>query len=280
MGGEFRSYGFEPGKKIALEVTHPDYKPAKAEQSLEAEGKVEMAINLKPIPKKGTVGGVVIDQDGEPIPNAQVSLTSKKTVEVTTGPEGQFKKEVSAGPVTVAASADGYLTGGRDVEVASDKEIQLEITLKPEPKEKLVEVKEDRINIKQKVFFETGKAKILPRSFDVLNQVASVLLETPRIKTLRVEGHTDDVGAADYNKELSQDRAASVRKYLIEQGISPERVDAKGFGETQPLVPNTNKQTRSLNRRVEFRIVDQGLEGGGDSAESGAGQQEEAHQAE
>jgi outer membrane protein OmpA-like peptidoglycan-associated protein len=263
--GTFLSYGFEPGKEVVVELSHPDYEAAEARQMIDGEGEVEMAVALKPVAKQGRVGGTVIDQDGKAIPNATIKLTGPDTATVSTGADGTFNRKVAAGEYTVAASAVGYLTGGRDAKVASNKELQLEITLKPEPKEKLVEVKEDRIRIKQKVFFETGKAKILPRSFDVLNQIGSVLLETPRIDKLRIDGHTDDVGAEDYNRELSQERADSVRNYLIEKsGISRGRLSSRGLGESQPLVPNVSDRNRSLNRRVEFRIVDQGLEASDD----------------
>ncbi|MFP4598541.1 MAG: carboxypeptidase regulatory-like domain-containing protein [Persicimonas sp.] len=258
--GSFHSYGFEPGSELSFEISHPRYKPAEASQKLDEEGEAELAVSLEPLPRKGTVGGVVIDQEGEPIANATLELTGPETEKVTADADGRFQLEVTAGDYTVAAHADDYLTGGRDAEVATNRELQLEITLQPKPEEKLVEVEEDRIRINEKVFFETGKAKILPRSFNVLDQVGSVLLETPRIKGISIDGHTDDVGADDYNMELSQDRADSVRKYLIEKGISPDRLEARGLGETEPLVPNTSKRNQSLNRRVEFRITDQGLD--------------------
>lgn len=215
-------------------------------------------LKLKPLPKQGTLIGVVIDQEGEPIPNAQVTITGPETVEATTGPQGRFETRATVGPYTVAATAEGYLTGGRDVELAKNKELQVDITLKPEPDEKLVEVEEDRIRINDRIYFETGSDKIQPRSFNVLNQVAAVLLENPRIQRIRIEGHTDDVGAEDYNLELSQKRAESVRSYLIEQGIAPGRLSAQGFGESQPLVPNVSQRNRGLNRRVEFKILEQG----------------------
>ncbi|MGM0555917.1 MAG: OmpA family protein, partial [Myxococcota bacterium] len=229
--GDFRSYGIAPGKEVTLTVTHPDYKSNKLTQIVENPEDYEVEVKLEPVAKLGIIGGTVIDQDGNPIPEATVTLTGPQERTVTTGATGKFSEKMRAGEYTIAVKKEEYLTGGRDAEVRGDKEVQVEVTLKPEPKEKLVEVKEDRIQINERVYFETGKAKILPRSFNVLDQVASVLLENPQIEKIRVEGHTDDVGADDYNLELSQDRSESVRTYLIEQGISPERLVAKGFGE-------------------------------------------------
>lgn len=255
--GTFISYGFAPGKQVAIQVSHPDYAPADARLMIDGPGELPLEVKLKSVVKKGTVSGTVIDQDGNPVANARVNLDGTDREQITTGANGRFTREVGVGDYTVAASAPGYLAGGRDVQVQADKAVQLEITLRPEPKEELVEVEADRIRIKQTVFFDTGKATIQARSFDMLNQVASVMLTYPSLKKVRVEGHTDDVGNQDANLRLSRERAQSVVDYLVEQGVSRERLQSDGFGSSQPLVPNSSPQNRSLNRRVEFKIVEQ-----------------------
>ena len=254
--GTFISYGFAPGREIVMTVSHPDYAPVEARQMIEGNGEVKLNIKLKAVNTKGKINGRVIDQQGKPVANARVQLNGAKDAQVTTDSNGNFQQELPAGSYTVAASADDFMTGGRDVEIAADKTLQLTISLKPAPKEELVEVEGDQIRIKQKVFFETGKATILDRSFDVLDQVGALLLSQPNIKKVAIEGHTDDVGADDLNLKLSKDRAESVLQYLVKQGVSAGRLSAEGFGETQPLVPNSSERTRSLNRRVEFKIVE------------------------
>ncbi|MEQ8280658.1 MAG: OmpA family protein [Deltaproteobacteria bacterium] len=126
----------------------------------------------------------------------------------------------------------------------------------PDVKLKLVEVKRDigKIEIKQKVFFDTGKATIKSRSFELLNEVASALKSAPTM-TVLVEGHTDSVGSNSMNMGLSQRRADSVRSYLLEQGVEPERLTAIGFGEEKPIDTNRTKKGRERNRRVEFTIT-------------------------
>ena len=121
----------------------------------------------------------------------------------------------------------------------------------------LVKVTKKKIEILEKVFFKTNKAVIKPESFEVLNQVAEVLVRYTYIKRLRVEGHTDDKGRDAYNLKLSQARADSVREYLINQGVEEERLEAVGYGETTPIDDNKTKEGRANNRRVEFTIVDQ-----------------------
>jgi outer membrane protein OmpA-like peptidoglycan-associated protein len=81
-------------------------------------------------------------------------------------------------------------------------------------------------------------------------------LKTPGFKSLVVEGHTDSVGAEEYNRQLSQKRADSVRNFLVSKGGLPEaKVTGIGYGETKPVADNANFQGRAKNRRVEFNVV-------------------------
>jgi outer membrane protein OmpA-like peptidoglycan-associated protein len=84
-----------------------------------------------------------------------------------------------------------------------------------------------------------------------LDQVTAILRDNPSMK-IEVQGHTDNVGDAAYNQKLSQARSEAVRKYLTSHGIAPDRLTAKGFGATQPIVPNSTEGNRALNRRVQF----------------------------
>jgi outer membrane protein OmpA-like peptidoglycan-associated protein len=118
-----------------------------------------------------------------------------------------------------------------------------------------IEVTEKEIKIKQRIFFANGRATILSQSFPVLNEIIQALKSHP---TLQVEigGHTDSNGDDAYNKRLSQQRADSVRKYLIENGgIAADRLTAVGYGEEQPIESNRTADGRAKNRRVEFRII-------------------------
>lgn len=118
----------------------------------------------------------------------------------------------------------------------------------------LVVLKQEKIEILEQVHFETGKHRILPDSFGLLDQVAMVLKDNPSIR-VRIEGHTDSQGSDNANMTLSQNRANSVRDYLVHAGVSSERLLAVGFGETTPIATNATAQGRALNRRVEFNIT-------------------------
>jgi len=125
----------------------------------------------------------------------------------------------------------------------------------PPPPPAKVEVKADKIELNEKVNFETGKAKLLPASETLLDEVAKVLTDHPELQKIRIEGHTDGQGGAGYNLTLSNNRAKSVRAYLITKGIDGKRLEAKGFGKTKPVGDNKTEEGREQNRRVELHIV-------------------------
>jgi outer membrane protein OmpA-like peptidoglycan-associated protein len=121
--------------------------------------------------------------------------------------------------------------------------------------EALVRLTTDRIIITEQINFELNSAIITGSiSFQILDAVANILRMYPTIM-IRVEGHTDSQGSNSYNLQLSQDRADSVRNYLLQVGVDASRITAVGFGEETPLAENTTADGRAANRRVEFHIT-------------------------
>lgn len=104
------------------------------------------------------------------------------------------------------------------------------------------------------VYFDTNKSDVKGTSQTTLNRLAEILKEYPKSNIL-VEGHTDSAGPEDYNMQLSKNRASSVSKYLVSQGISPSRLTTKWYGESQPVGDNETKEGKAKNRRVELAIV-------------------------
>jgi OmpA-OmpF porin, OOP family len=102
--------------------------------------------------------------------------------------------------------------------------------------------------------FETGKAELKPEAYTVLDELVEYLKRKDDEK-IEVGGHTDDVGKAEANMTLSQNRANTVRAYLLMKGIAPERVTAQGYGLTQPVAENDTAEGRALNRRTEVKIL-------------------------
>lgn len=126
-----------------------------------------------------------------------------------------------------------------------------------------VSVQDNKIVIDEKVQFEHDKATILPVSFSLLDEVTKVMKDNPQVKKVVVEGHASSEGDAAYNLKLSDERAKSVMKYLVDHGIDKARLSAKGFGANQPIADNATVQGREKNRRVEFTIVEQDAKGAG-----------------
>jgi outer membrane protein OmpA-like peptidoglycan-associated protein len=108
--------------------------------------------------------------------------------------------------------------------------------------------------IARDVLFDSNSDRLQPGARDVLQKLASYLKRPPGFETVTVEGHTDSMGSALYNLDLSQRRSDTVRSTLISMGIPSQKVRALGFGESRPIADNGNFQGRAMNRRVEFKV--------------------------
>ena len=104
-----------------------------------------------------------------------------------------------------------------------------------------------------RIYFETGKAILLRESFPALDTVVTILKQYPS-QHLLIEGHTDNVGDDQANFILSENRAKAVFMYLLQKGITSERLSYKGFGESKPVADNNITEGRARNRRVELKI--------------------------
>ena len=102
--------------------------------------------------------------------------------------------------------------------------------------------------------FKTGSAEILPGSYVILDRAVKVLQDYPEVN-LEISGHTDNRGKADYNRDLSQRRADSVKTYFVQRGIASVRLQAIGYGLTRPIADNKTQSGRATNRRTEFRLI-------------------------
>ena len=119
----------------------------------------------------------------------------------------------------------------------------------------LVSLTQDHIIITDQVLFATGKATIQAQSFLLLDQVAAIARNHSAIQRLSIEGHSDDVGDAAQSLTLSQQRADSVKAYLVGRGIDPSRLTAIGYGPARPLADNATRAGKERNRRIEFLIL-------------------------
>lgn len=128
------------------------------------------------------------------------------------------------------------------------------VEAKPPPR---VEVRDNKIEIHDKIQFDYDKATIKEVSFGLMDEIASVIAKNPHIKRIRIEGHASSEGKAKRNRKLSDDRARAVMKYLSDHGIASGALVAVGYGADRPIADNTTEEGREKNRRVEFVILEQ-----------------------
>jgi OOP family OmpA-OmpF porin len=119
----------------------------------------------------------------------------------------------------------------------------------PAPKPVIIEKGRQTLNVE----FDFDKSTIKKGYYQDIDNLAQVMKDYPDINVV-IEGHTDSVGTAAYNKKLSQRRAEAVKKYMVEKGIDVNRLKAQGFGEEKPIASNETKEGRRQNRRVEAAV--------------------------
>ena len=204
----------------------------------------EFKMKPEPVPPGFIHGKVVESETGRPlIVDISVVETGFKAMSDSLGvfdiaglPPGIYK---------IQADAIGFETGLYPVTVTPGSEHVLDIKmLKPSDVIRLYGIN-----------FEFNKANLLPESYPIIDEAAAIVMNHPDMK-VEIQGHTDAIGSAEYNEQLSYMRANAVRDYLIEiHEISPERLVPMAFGESRPIAPNTTEQGRYKNRRVEFFII-------------------------
>jgi OmpA-OmpF porin, OOP family len=126
------------------------------------------------------------------------------------------------------------------------------------PKEAVAVYEDGGLILFGTISFDSGKATLKSESFEVVDTVAELLTAHPEIARIRVDGHTDDVGKAETNLDLSDRRAAAVVDYLVNKGVARGRLDSKGFGESEPVDSNATALGRAKNRRVAFTVLETG----------------------
>ncbi|MGB4665343.1 MAG: OmpA family protein, partial [Bacteroidales bacterium] len=198
--------------------------------------------------------GKVMDEVGTPL-EAQIILTDNETGEqlavfTSNSETGNFLVSLPSGKnYGVAVKKEGYLFHSENFNIPENapfKEVNKDIILK-----KIAVGVEVVLN---NIFFDFNKATLRPESKTELQNIIEFLQQNPNI-SLEISGHTDNVGSYEYNLNLSEKRAQAVVDYLIQQGISSNRLVYKGYSYTKPIASNSTEEGRQLNRRVEFKII-------------------------
>jgi outer membrane protein OmpA-like peptidoglycan-associated protein len=206
-----------------------------------------VTITLEDAVVTGTLRVEIMDPNGVHVSAADWA------VDDTQGPElvnGVAEQTISIGDHVLTAEAEGYAPARMNIRVSEDTLTHSVILLQPS----LVVVQREQIEIKDRVYFETGKAAIKTQSHALLDEIANILINHQELTKIRIEGHTDSRGSAAGNLRLSQARAESVKTYLIDKGVESNRLVSEGFGEDKPLDPREVAEAWEQNRRVDFFI--------------------------
>jgi outer membrane protein OmpA-like peptidoglycan-associated protein len=207
------------------------------------------------------------------LPNTKVTLLDTRgdvMQDYVTGNDGKFLFRVYENEdYTLIGETDGFLvtredytTKGKAVDPNTLKDLVTNITLDTLLVLEKIEI--NKIFALENIYFYFDSANIRFDAANELDKLVQLLTDNPEIK-IEMGSHTDSVGTHDYNVDLSQRRAQSTVNYLIGKGISPDRLVAKGYGETKPIARNTNpdgtdnSKGRDRNRRTEFKILEVGV---------------------
>ena len=237
--------------KAPVTVSAKGYKPLSDEITV-VGGNQTRTLTLEWVPQPVTV--TVKTDKGTPLVAEVKWVGPVKVPDGTTGDDGSLTTDLRPGSWTLVAQAPD-LGAGRAEVVVEPGIAPAAVTIELE--DSRVEVVAGEVKILEQVFFDTGLATIRPESYAVLDEVANVLLLNPQITKVEVQGHTDNVGTDDTNLRLSQRRAQAVRDYLVAKGVKRSRLDAKGYGNTEPIADNATDEGRGQNRRVQFEIVEE-----------------------
>ena len=245
---------YRVGSKYELSTTPlTDYFPYKGAMDMTMAKETDnIEKNIELIPKKIPYQFQLLDKETKAI----LKDPKVKVMDVETKQLLEVKVEKDIATVTVeigkaykfAANALGYAFFSRGFK--PDTADVFKDRLKKVP---LAVLKKDAIVQLQDITFETGKAELKPESNEELDRLVGLLEGNQTIK-VEISAHTDDVGNDDSNLKLSEKRAKTVVDYLTSKGIKADRMTAKGYGETQPLVGNDTDENKAKNRRVQFKI--------------------------
>lgn len=215
------------------------------------DGRTEAVVELRPA--RGATATVrVLDGAGQAVPDAKTTWSGGDAACVSTEPGAAGVAQPAApGRYTVQVSAPGFKPKTIEVELAAGDARELDVTLSPAR----AAIVGAQIVINTPIFFDVGKDSIRADSIPVLEDVLEILGKHPEITKIEIAGHTDSDGRESENLALSQRRVESVRRWFIQRGIEPDRMVARGYGESLPIDTNATEDGRARNRRVEFNIV-------------------------
>jgi outer membrane protein OmpA-like peptidoglycan-associated protein len=215
----------------------------------------DMPPEIAPAFKSNYVKGEVFDAETHNKLQASIDLYNVKTEELVSSVSsdkvtGEYMIVLTEGSeYALYARREGYLFRSLSFDYSENKN--------PDPvvvNIALEKVKPGAKVVLNNIFFATGKYDLEDKSKTELDKIIEFMENNPKLK-VEISGHTDDVGSDVDNMKLSVNRAKAVYDFLITAGVAKERLMSKGYGETQPSVPNDSEANRQINRRIEFKVL-------------------------
>lgn len=224
-------------------------------------GEMDLYTIRMPLPKRkpelALLKGKVTEEFTDKPIEAEITITDNEANEVvgkytSNSKTGEYLISLPSGKnYGVAIEKAGHLFHSENVFLSQKdgfKEMKMDV--------KLVNVKKGAKVVLNNIFFDVGKYELRKESFTEVNRLLEILKKQPTMK-IEVSGHTDNIGDADLNQKLSENRAKAVATYLISKGIDASRITPVGYGSTKPVATNATAEGRQQNRRTEFQILEE-----------------------
>jgi len=191
-------------------------------------------------------------ETNEIIEGAEVTISDNSNKLLGTSSEGDDGHNVATDvsdlkSIKISTETKGYLPATTKVELVENENGEHEYVVKVQKIEK-----EAKLNLSD-IYFASNSFVVSPESFVEIDKLVKFMKNNPTV-VARLEGHTDSVGSDVYNMNLSMNRCASVKKYMVDKGIPESALEVIGFGETKPIADNATAEGRDQNRRLEFVI--------------------------
>ncbi|MCC6866075.1 MAG: OmpA family protein [Ignavibacteria bacterium] len=257
LGKEVNTSGYDVAYKITTDGKYA-YFSSDREGGKGGYDIYRISLPKTAMPEKNvlTVMGKVTDENMKPLDAKLLWYelgTNKNAGSLTSDPvSGNYIITLPVGiNYSYFAEREGYYSVSNNIDLSNKNEfgeLNVDIVLQSLESIKNVPV------VLNNIYFDFDRFELKPESFTELDRVVKFLKDNPGVK-IEIAAHTDNKGSEDYNLTLSQKRAESVVNYLVQKGISPERLFAKGYGEQMPVADNSTEQGAAKNRRVEMKVL-------------------------
>ncbi len=219
---------------------------------------VPLDCKLGELPPVANVTGLLVDgRNGGPVTDATVMIVDElnRSLSLDVDAAGAFQfRNVPFGEARLRAAAPGYLPTIHPIKITSRVELKAHVLMNPRPQKLGVTITKTEIKLARPIEFVGDTVELNLDSTAMIEELAVALSEKTDLGVIEIQVHTDDTGAESYSRRLSQERADYLKNLLVDLGVLPRMLKAKGYGPDQPLTPNVSDESRAKNNRVQFIV--------------------------